>query len=220
MSYLDWSISQIATEIPGATSVLFEHNINFCSHGRKRLSEVIRQRNLDSSVITQALSELDGSDTATIHWQALSTPDLIERIQHKFHDCHRLQLAELQRLAERVESVDGRNPLCPTGLAKHIAHFRLSLEQHMQKEELILFPMLANQNLEMAKGPIAVMRNDHDDHLQDIEAIYELTNNISIHDDACNTWRALYIGLKEFVHDLSVHIHVENTVLFERERLQ
>ena len=32
---------------------------------------------------------------------------------------------------------------------------------------------------------------------------------------ACNTWRALYLGLRALREDLMEHIHLENNVLFE-----
>jgi regulator of cell morphogenesis and NO signaling len=44
--------------------------------------------------------------------------------------------------------------------------------------------------------------------------LLELTRQITPPEDACNTWRALYRGLDEFVRDLMQHIHLENNVLF------
>ena len=32
---------------------------------------------------------------------------------------------------------------------------------------------------------------------------------------ACNTWRALYLGIGTFKQDLMAHIHLENNILFE-----
>jgi len=44
--------------------------------------------------------------------------------------------------------------------------------------------------------------------------LFELTQQITPPANACNTWRALYSGLDEFVRDLMQHIHLENNVLF------
>mgnify|MGYP000623795958 CR=1 FL=1 len=43
-----------------------------------------------------------------------------------------------------------------------------------------------------------------------------LTNDITPPMGACNTWRALYTGLRSFRDDLIQHIHTENNILFER----
>ena len=83
----------------------------------------------------------------------------------------------------------------------------------MQKEESILFPMLADNN-PLVAGPINVMMSDHQHHKTDIAHIYSLTNELTLHPQACNTWRALYLGLQEFISDINMHIHLENTILF------
>lgn len=141
---------------------------------------------------------------------------LIEYILTRYHAVHREQLPELIALAERVELVHNDHPLCPHGLSQHLQHMQAELEDHMQKEEQILFPMLANERYNMVHGPIHVMRADHDDHLAEIQKLYALTNNMHIHDDACNTWTSLYNGLHVLVEDLNQHIEIENTILFAR----
>jgi len=145
-----------------------------------------------------------------------SNEALIEHILNRFHAVHRQQLPELIALAERVETVHSEHPLCPHGLSQHLQHMQVELEDHMQKEEQILFPMLAAQRYNMVHGPIHVMRADHDDHLAEIQKLYSLTHNIHLHEDACNTWTTLYRGLHILVEDLNEHIDIENNILFAR----
>ena len=68
----------------------------------------------------------------------------------------------------------------------------------------------------MAKEPISAMRHEHTQHGDILAAIDKLTNNITLPKGACNTWRALYLGLASFKEDFMNHIHLENNVLFER----
>jgi regulator of cell morphogenesis and NO signaling len=42
-----------------------------------------------------------------------------------------------------------------------------------------------------------------------------LTHDITLPRGACNTWRALYLGLGALRADLVEHIHLENNILFE-----
>ncbi len=216
MSFLNHSVGQIATEIPGATAVFFQHKINFCCDGSRPLAEVIKRKSLDQKTILTAINHLNDRREGQRNYNDLSNQQIIEHLLQRYHQVHREQLVELIRLAERVETVHRDHPLCPTGLASLLAGMKRELEQHMHKEESILFPMLASGNNPMAGGPIHVMRTEHDDHLTQIQTIYRLTDDVTPHPDACNTWRALYLGLQEFISDLNQHIHIENDILFNR----
>lgn len=216
MNYLNWPVGRIAIEIPGATAIFFKHKINFCCDESRLLSEAIEQKSLEDQPIVDALVQLGQRKEQTVDLANQSNQEIIDYILKRFHEVHREQLAELQRLATRVETVHANNPQCPTGLSQHLAYMDKALNQHMQKEETILFPLLANEPSPMASGPISVMQAEHADHLAQINRIYELTNDVTPYENACNTWRALYRGLQEFITDLNQHIHTENNILFIR----
>jgi regulator of cell morphogenesis and NO signaling len=216
VSYLDWSVGNVATQLPGATAVLFQHKINFCCEANMRLMDVIRKKNIDEAIISDALTRLADKNEHSTDYEALSNVALIEHILVRFHEVHRAQLSELIRLAQRVEHVHVAHPKCPRGLASHLIDLKEELENHMQKEENILFPMLSQEFAPMASGPISVMKEEHLDHMQGIDEIYRLTDDVTLHAGACNTWTALYLGLQEFITDLNMHIHIENDILFTR----
>lgn len=213
MSFLTTELGEIATQLPGATAVFFANKINFCCNGDKTLQQVILKKNLNQNEIVSSLQALAARSQAPQDWTQVDKTTLIDHILKRYHTVHREQLPELIRLATRVETVHGQHPLCPNGLANHLTYMHRELESHMQKEENILFPMLASNN-PMAAGPINVMMDDHQLHKAEINHIYSLTNELSLHPEACNTWRALYLGLQEFISDINMHIHLENTVLF------
>lgn len=144
------------------------------------------------------------------------TEVLIEHILTRYHDVHREQLPELIRLAQRVERVHNHHPDCPAGLSAHLERMQAELETHMQKEEQILFPMIARNMNGMAAAPISVMRREHDDHGLALAGVHRLTNHFALPDGACNTWQTLYRGLATLENDLVNHIHLENNVLFNR----
>src|SRR5690606_10279393 len=128
----------------------------------------------------------------------------------------RQQLPELIRLAARVEQVHGARENCPRGLTDLLLGMLQELENHMQKEEQILFPMIRQGQNPMLGGPISVMRFEHDQHGDALEKVILLTNDMQPPANACNTWRALYRGLDELRRDLMQHIHLENNLLFPR----
>ncbi len=216
MSYLEWPVGQLAVEIPGATAIFFKNKINFCCDGNKLLNEVVTQKKLDGQYIVEALKQLNQRKEQTVNLQELSNQEVIDYVLQRFHEVHSEQLCELHRLASRVETVHKNHPLCPTGLAQHLALMEEELSLHMKKEEAILFPLFARNINSLLGESIEVMKKEHEEHLSQIETIYRLTNDVTPHEDACNTWRALYLGLQEFISDLNQHIHTENNILFNR----
>lgn len=167
--------------------------------------------------MSQAYSpHLDASKLASNTWVDTPTDQLIEHILSNYHQRHREQLPELIRLARRVEQVHGSHPECPNGLADHLSEVHQALESHMLKEEQILFPMLRRGEHDQARGPISVMRFEHEQHDEGLDKLRALTNDIQPPTHACTTWRTLYQGLETFAQELTGHIQLENEVLFTR----
>ncbi len=86
----------------------------------------------------------------------------------------------------------------------------------MQKEEHVLFPLMANGGHPMIMHPIRAMRADHDDHAQNLAVLTELTGDFRPPEYACTSWCILYDGLAKLTADLNAHIRAENEVLFPR----
>ena len=212
---IDRPLGQLARTIPGATRIFHEYNLDFCCGGKQSLRQAAAQQALDAAAIEARLLSLGADAQESCDWSRSTPADLIKHIQVRYHDRHREQLPELIRLAGKVEQVHGDRADCPAGLTSLLRDMQQELESHMQKEEQVLFPMLARGHAAMAGGPITIMRMEHDDHGRALQALGELTHDITLPRAACNTWRALYLGLAAFREDLMEHIHLENNILFE-----
>lgn len=145
-----------------------------------------------------------------------STGGLIAFILERFHEGHRRDLPGLIVLARKVESVHGAHAQAPKGLADFLDEMAESLEEHMQKEEQMLFPMLKAGGHPMIGHPIGMMRMEHDDHQANLDNLLALTNGLRPPQGACGSWRALYEGLGELTAELKEHIRIENEILFPR----
>ena len=216
MSILDQSLGQLARSVPGATAIFHKHQLDFCCGGKKSLRDAANDRELNLDMLAAELQVLQSLQPAEQEWVNVPDIELIEHILTRYHDVHRQQLPELIRLAQRVELVHGGHIECPTGLAQLLETMLQELESHMQKEEQILFPMISRGITDMAVQPIAMMRREHDDHGAALADIAHITHGIVIPKGACNTWRALYLGLETLKADLMDHIHLENNILFDR----
>lgn len=215
MTILDQSLGQLARNIPGATAIFHKHHLDFCCGGKHTLREAAANRAIDAAVVAAELESLH-THTAEQEWASLSDVELIEHILTRYHDVHRQQLPELIRLAQRVELVHGGHTECPVGLTARLELMHRELENHMRKEEQILFPMIAQGMKSIAVQPVAMMRHEHDDHGQGLADLERITRGITLPKGACNTWRALYLGLSTLKEDLMDHIHLENNILFDR----
>ncbi|CAM4244851.1 iron-sulfur cluster repair protein YtfE [Vreelandella rituensis] len=216
MSLFQQPVGRLALTLPGATRIFHEHHIDFCCGGRMSLEQAATQAGVDIETLVTALQALPAGNPSDRDWQEASNDELIDHILERYHAVHRQQLPELIRMARRVEQVHGERDTCPNGLADLFTTIHQEMESHMQKEEQILFPMLRKGMGAQARGPIAVMRHEHDDHGENLEQVMVLTNNITPPKGACTTWRALYTAISEFREDLMQHIHLENNLLFER----
>lgn len=220
---LTQSLANIARDIPGATSILHHYKLDFCCKGDNTLSAAAKEKGLDTEVLLIALEKLqqrhaspekNAEESMQEEWKDASTEQLIEHILIRYHDVHREQFPELIRMASRVERVHGGHPACPAGLTASLEKLSEKLEQHMAKEEQILFPMFARNINGMAQHPIQLMRSEHHGHGEDLKHIAKLTDHYHLPDGACNTWQALYKGLQAMQEDLMNHIHFENNLLF------
>ena len=144
------------------------------------------------------------------------TEALIAHIQARYHDRHRADLAELLPLARRVEDVHWGDPDLPEGLAALVEDIDRAMEEHMAKEEAVLFPMMLQGGHPMIRHPIAAMRHEHDAHGQGIERLAQATRGFTAPPHACGSWRRLYAGLAQLAAELEHHMHLENDILFPR----
>ena len=210
------TLADLAVRHAGASRVFYRHGLDFCCNGRVRLDEACSKAGLDTAQVLdelqQALAEAPDQARAT----ELPLPELVQHILDQYHAAHREEVPRLIAMARKVEEVHSEKPSCPKGLAKHLEHIGSELELHMQKEEQVLFPMILSGGGRMASMPISVMEEEHRDHGQNLERMRALAHDFVPPEDACNTWRALYLGLADLEQQVMEHIHLENNALFPR----
>ena len=205
------AIGQIAVELPGSTAVFRRLKLDFCCGGQVSLAQAAAEKDLNADAILAELALLERDDAVP----TVTEPGaLIDHILSRYHEVHRTQLPELIRMARRVEAVHRDNPDVPAGLADHLETMEQELLSHMQKEELILFPMLKSGGNPFVNQPIGMMRLEHVDHGVALDTLLALAHDATPPAQACNTWRALYAGIAQLRDDLINHIHLENNVLF------
>jgi regulator of cell morphogenesis and NO signaling len=205
------AIGQIAVNLPGSTAVFRRLKLDFCCGGQVALQDACEAKGLPLDAVLAELAQLDRPEVQ----EAPQAPaEMIDHILERYHAVHREQLPELIRMARRVEAVHRDSPHVPTGLAAHLETMEAELLEHMEKEETVLFPMLKAGGTPLVRHPIAVMRDEHTSHGEQLERLMALSHDATPPPGACNTWRALYAGIAQLSDDLISHIHLENNLLF------
>jgi len=211
-------VGDLAAEHPLATRVFERHGIDYCCGGGTALQQACEQRGLDATaVLDEIQKELDGAEAPEERWDQAPLNDVITHILAAYHVPLYEELPRLLKMAEKVLAVHREKD--PERLTELVAVYRglkAELEAHMAKEEQILFPMIQRGQGSMADGPIMVMSQEHEAAGAALRRLRDLTNDYTVPEQACNTWRALWHGLAALEESLHRHIHLENNILFPR----
>jgi len=214
----DTNVGDIATEHPLATRVFERHGIDYCCGGGTALTVACEKKGLDAeAVLAEIQKELEGATATEERWDEAPLNDVITHILETYHRPLDEEMPRLMAMADKVLEVHrDKAPETLPELVSVYGALKAELEEHMAKEEQILFPMIQRGQGAMAEGPIAVMHHEHDSAAAALRRLRELTNNYTVPEEACNTWRALWAGLQALEESLHRHIHLENNVLFPR----
>ena len=98
------------------------------------------------------------------------------------------------------------------------------LRPHLEKEEQILFPYVRDLEAGIrssccfgtVQNPIRAMQNEHEQVGEILRELRNLTNDYTPPEDACGSFRSLYLGLQSLEEDLHLHIYLESHLLFPR----
>lgn len=214
---LQRTVGDIAVAVPGATAVFRKFKIDFCCNGDLTLDSAAQRRGIGPGDLTRTLEALDtNAEEAAASAAAMDNDKLIDHIQACYHEAHRRALPELITLSRKVEAVHREHPKVPAGLSDALRHMQSELEQHMAKEEAILFPAMRQWTPGKFDIPISELRHEHDDQGTLLRQLENLTDDFTPPEGACRSWQALYVGAARLAEDLMEHIHLENNVLFPR----
>lgn len=218
------SVAEIAASLPASVRVFQRHGVDFCCGGKKPLGVVCEEQGLSFAELAEAIERaaaipaLDPQD-----WTGAPLHLLIDHIVSTYHDVLREELPRLETLAARVLRVHGgREPGRLGRIEAIVAELSADLNEHMRKEELVLFRMIRAIEAKSVTGgrgisaPIRVMEWEHDRAGELLAELRSITGGFEAPRWACETLRALYHGLAELEASMHMHVHLENNVLFPR----
>jgi regulator of cell morphogenesis and NO signaling len=224
------TVREIALEQPSSIRVFEHFGIDYCCGGRKPLGEACTAGNVAVDAVIAALEDAAKAPEEKIEdWTRMPLASLSAHIVATHHAYVKKELPRLAELAKKVVNRHGATKAELPVIQSKLAQLDEELTQHLQKEEVILFPYVEDLERAVANGgakpqgcfgsvssPIAMMTQEHEAAGTLLVEIRGLSNNFTTPADACPTFHAFYDGLKEFEQDLHQHIHLENNILFPR----
>lgn len=224
----DSLVADIATDEPATIKVFQHHGIDFCCGGRIPVFEACADRGLDTDAVLVELRAARAVDTDRVDWRQAPTSDLIAHIQTRYHLPLRSELPRLAAMLEKVVHRHGhRLPDTLLPLQETFELLRRELLEHMAREDAVVFPAIlaleANVDTEgprtgstRMEQPLDVLEAEHEAAGRALATMRALTHGYAPPEDACPTFRGLYHGLAALEHDMHLHVHLENHVLFPR----
>ncbi|MDD2478282.1 MAG: iron-sulfur cluster repair di-iron protein [Victivallaceae bacterium] len=221
-------IGLIVTENLATAKVFEAHGMDFCCHGQQTVEEACKNADVTVEQLEKELAAVGSkAEDQHIDLSALTTDDLARHIISVHHTYVKTALPTITKRIVTVINAHGANHPELKKIQKDFSALRDELDQHLLKEEEVLFPYIeALAVASREKGarpdscfgdvadPIAMMEEEHVSAGQLLESIRTTANDFRVPDDGCNTYRLLYQELQEFEHDLHLHIAKENYMLF------
>lgn len=220
--WVDRTVGELVLERPSRSKVFEKVGLDYCCKGHDPLAKACAEKGLEIGIVVQALEALEAVPTTEGQetWKE-SIPALIDHLLTTHHAYTKEALPRLMFLADKVARVHGPEDPRLVTLRNAYEAFMHETFDHLQKEEMILFPMCLGIAQGEAAGhcgsvsmPIGRMEFEHLQHGGNLERFRELTDGYVPPEHACNTYRALLDGLHELEQDLHRHIHKENHLLF------
>lgn len=224
------TVAEVVSENIKTAHIFKKYGIDFCCGGGITIDKACEKKNLDYSKLKEELLKVDEAPKA-YNYNSWNLDFLIDHILNVHHTYVEESIPLILQYSNRVAEVHGHHYSEVIVINKLFTEVADELSSHMKKEEQVLFPyiktllMLKSEKTPLSippfgsiTNPIAMMESEHESAGDIFKEIARLSNNFTLPEDACNTFRALYAALDEFEQDLHQHIHLENNILHPKAK--
>ena len=217
------TLAQIVTDHYQAAEVFEKYGLDFCCKGKRSLETACQEKQLPLDNVMAELEESMKGEEDIADFNAMSLTQLADFIVRVHHTYVKFNLPQIFSYVHRVASKHGHKHPEMIEVFELVAVLRKEMEEHMMKEEQILFPRIKQlevkqtlESLKQLESPIGAMEDDHELVGGVTQKIRELTENYTPPVDACTTYKLALASLQAFETDLHQHVHLENNILFPK----
>lgn len=219
-------IGDIVAIFPGAATLFMDNRIDFCCGGNRPLEEAIENEAVNKGDLLKELNSrhkvFQDKEEAFIDWTKETPTKLIRHVVDTHHNYLNNELPRLSGLVLKILQVHGLTHPELFEIHKLYNALRTELEEHLVKEERIIFPAIREYEKEKTeegrKSVLALIEEleaEHEAAGDIIKKLQKLTNYHTPPADGCGTFVLTYQKLKDLETDTFEHIHLENNILFK-----
>jgi regulator of cell morphogenesis and NO signaling len=220
----DARVADLVLERPSRSRVFERFGIDYCCGGRKALAAACAERGADLDEVTLALDDPGPADADDVDWRSRPVSELRDHIVNHHHAYLRDELPPMRLLVDKVATAHGGAHPELLDIRATFAAMADELEQHMVKEEQVLFPACVALESDGEAGfpfgsvenPIGLMLHEHNEVAAALAELRTLTHDYEVPADACASYRSMLDRLHALEMDTHRHVHEENNVLFPR----
>jgi regulator of cell morphogenesis and NO signaling len=221
------TVGEIVSADFRSAHVFEQFGIDFCCGGRKSVADACRAAAADPALVQRALDALPPETAGDTDERRWPVDRLIDHIISTHHAYVRAAMPAIAQHLAKLVSVHGERHPELARIAATFDEVHQELQQHMMKEERVLFPCIRELAATAAgqrrpspfgtiENPIRMMQREHQDAGDEMRLIRELTNGYMPPADGCTTYRVTFAELAQFERDLHRHVHLENNLLFPK----
>ena len=219
-------VAEIVAEMPAAARLFERYKIDYCCGGKRPVGEACQEKGVSFDEIRAGLAAIAAPAGQSRDWTGAEAGELIDHIIGKHHSFLKDELPRLDQLLTKI--VNKRYHHLAPALDIYLG-LKAELDQHLLKEEMILFPYVlrleqaskagstpASPPFGTVRNPIRMMEREHETAGNALRELRASTNDYEVPEGVCNTYRAVMASLQELEANLHMHIHLENNLLHPR----
>ncbi|HFD2049534.1 iron-sulfur cluster repair di-iron protein [Clostridium perfringens] len=224
----DYSLGEVVTIYPAVVKKFNNMELDYCCGGSKSLELALKEKGVDVDKFVEDLNkefkEFKFENSQYVDWREKSSEELISHIVETHHaETFRL-LKEIDSLMVKVFRVHfSHGPELLMKVHSLFGKLKCELEEHLLKEENILFPLMIKYDQAKDKEEkkeieedIRIIVNEHESAGDILKELAEVTDDYKVPEWGCISFKLLYDYLHDLEKDLFIHIHKENNILFPR----
>lgn len=223
-------IADIVLNNINTSKVFKEFNIDYSIEGNKNFLTVCKHKNIDSKKIINKLVAAHKDVYYLQNYNSWKLDFLIEFLSEIHHNYKEENILILKQYSKKVADLYSKQYPELLEVNNLIQVVSEEILEHMKIEETILFPYL-NELLKLENASstskynsskkLKIIDSFEDEHYKirkTFQKIATLTNYYILPENICNSFKLLYIKLKNFDDRLQEHIHIENNILFPKAK--
>lgn len=221
-------LGDIVAKYPRASEVFKAYKIDFCCGGGRTLREVLQGTDIDPEGLMEVLENIcrqeDPISAEQTDWINASSKELIDHIVNTHHGYLKKELPVISEYIAKILRVHGIHHGESLFRLHTLFHtLKTELEQHLIKEEELLFPLIQEYEKHPSKEiydkltkVMAETEGEHDGAGDLLKQMRAITDQYTMPADGCTTYALTYQKLEALESDMFQHVHLENNILFSR----